>query len=621
MTSAAMLGIALSVGASGVLLTESEASAAVDLRSASVSSKALRSLPQTSASALSVEEVFGERQLERNSALYHRVEEGESLWQIAQRHSVGIQEIKAANRLAPEAPIQVGQVLKVPTEPAQASQAAPGKKSSAVLLSQAAADGQFSDSQATVALQPAPAPSAQLSESPADLASPEPISNLNQPVAAPVLSETAPEQADSLRSAGLMTQAEGFKQELETAARLESASAEQPVVPPMVPDEAAQLPVVTALAPSMPQRDYRVQAGETLASIAKSLGVTPEQLAHVNQIADPNFILAGQTLTVPEAPWGGAEAPSVPVVIAASPEIQAAGGAVGGTKLSRLQSTVENQVDASEMLARLRGEQLEAAKVAAQSEMPSETPAASETEATESADTYTAALLEQVDFARERAEADAVPVSQPVALSRAAAVAEGTAVNPEFQGRLEVPAEAIEAAPDAQLLAAAPLGAEAYAPPASQPSAGQMVSPDMPMLPASDEYLPEAPEYFNGYAWPTRGTLTSGYGWRWGRMHRGVDIAGPVGTPIMAAAPGVIERAGWNSGGYGNLVEIRHADGSLTRYAHNSRLLVRAGQAVSQGQQIAEMGSTGYSTGPHLHFEIHMPNQGTVNPMAYLPQQ
>jgi murein DD-endopeptidase MepM/ murein hydrolase activator NlpD len=102
-------------------------------------------------------------------------------------------------------------------------------------------------------------------------------------------------------------------------------------------------------------------------------------------------------------------------------------------------------------------------------------------------------------------------------------------------------------------------------------------------------------------------------------MHRGVDIAGPVGTPIYAAAPGVVVSSGWNSGGYGNLVDIRHPDGSMTRYAHNSRLMVQAGQQVRQGQQIAAMGSTGFSTGPHLHFEIHVPSQGTVNPIAMLP--
>ncbi|MFP4009591.1 MAG: M23 family metallopeptidase, partial [Spirulinaceae cyanobacterium] len=113
--------------------------------------------------------------------------------------------------------------------------------------------------------------------------------------------------------------------------------------------------------------------------------------------------------------------------------------------------------------------------------------------------------------------------------------------------------------------------------------------------------------------------FTSGYGRRWGRMHRGIDIAGPTGTPIVAAASGEIIVAGWNSGGYGNLVDIRHPDGSMTRYAHNSKLLVRKGQWVQQGQQIALMGSTGYSTGPHLHFEIHPNGRGAANPIAYLP--
>jgi murein DD-endopeptidase MepM/ murein hydrolase activator NlpD len=169
-----------------------------------------------------------------------------------------------------------------------------------------------------------------------------------------------------------------------------------------------------------------------------------------------------------------------------------------------------------------------------------------------------------------------------------------------------------------QLLAAAPLGAEAYRPFPDVPT-GQMVTPNMPMLPGAGEFLPEAPQRSNGFVWPTTGTFTSGYGPRWGRMHRGIDIAGPVGTPIVAAASGVVVRSGWNSGGYGNLVDIRHADGSLTRYAHNSRLLVREGQQVNQGQQIAAMGSTGFSTGPHLHFEIHLPGTGTVNPMAHLP--
>jgi murein DD-endopeptidase MepM/ murein hydrolase activator NlpD len=144
-------------------------------------------------------------------------------------------------------------------------------------------------------------------------------------------------------------------------------------------------------------------------------------------------------------------------------------------------------------------------------------------------------------------------------------------------------------------------------------------------VPGGDEgYIDNAPTTKPGtttldFAWPAAGILTSQYGRRWGRMHRGIDIAGPVGTPIYAAADGVAIVAGWSRGGYGNLVEIRHSDGTVTRYAHNSRLSVGVGQIVRKGQQIAEMGSTGNSTGSHLHFEIRPGGGGAVNPIAHLP--
>lgn len=140
---------------------------------------------------------------------------------------------------------------------------------------------------------------------------------------------------------------------------------------------------------------------------------------------------------------------------------------------------------------------------------------------------------------------------------------------------------------------------------------------------------PETPQYGEGrrqfpvrsgvaYIWPAEGTFTSGYGWRWGRMHKGIDIANNVGTPVVAAARGQVTFAGWHSGGYGYLVEITHEDGTLTRYAHNTTLLVREGQVVEQGQAISRMGSTGRSTGPHLHFEVLPPGQGAMNPLLFL---
>ncbi len=145
------------------------------------------------------------------------------------------------------------------------------------------------------------------------------------------------------------------------------------------------------------------------------------------------------------------------------------------------------------------------------------------------------------------------------------------------------------------------------------------ISPQLPQLTAS-AYLPDVQDYglSTGFVWPADGVFTSGYGWRWGRIHAGIDIAAPVGTPILAAASGVIEYATWNDGGYGNMIDIRHADGTITRYAHMNELYVKEGQTVSQGQTIGAMGSTGFSTGPHLHFEIR-PNGGSaIDPMAFL---
>ena len=118
--------------------------------------------------------------------------------------------------------------------------------------------------------------------------------------------------------------------------------------------------------------------------------------------------------------------------------------------------------------------------------------------------------------------------------------------------------------------------------------------------------------------WPTKGTLTSGFGKRNGRKHEGIDIAAPKGTPIYAAAAGKVVFSGWGPTGYGKMVIIKHRNHLSTVYAHNSSILVKKGSQVIQGQKIALMGSTGRSTGPHLHFEINY--QGTrVNPWNYLP--
>jgi len=100
-------------------------------------------------------------------------------------------------------------------------------------------------------------------------------------------------------------------------------------------------------------------------------------------------------------------------------------------------------------------------------------------------------------------------------------------------------------------------------------------------------------------------------------MHAGIDLAGPVGTPIYATADGVIAKAGWNSGGYGNLVEVDHGRGIVTRYGHLSKLLVSEGDRVTRGQIIGRMGSTGRSTGSHLHYEVRIDDR-PVNPIPFM---
>ena len=117
------------------------------------------------------------------------------------------------------------------------------------------------------------------------------------------------------------------------------------------------------------------------------------------------------------------------------------------------------------------------------------------------------------------------------------------------------------------------------------------------------------------YMWPAQGDITQGFK----ATHEGLDIAGPSGTPIVAAASGEVTFAGWGDDGLGNSIELQHSDGSVTVYGHNKRLLVRKGQQVRQGQVIAEMGTTGNSTGSHLHFEIYPDGFQAADPFPRLP--
>ena len=122
-----------------------------------------------------------------------------------------------------------------------------------------------------------------------------------------------------------------------------------------------------------------------------------------------------------------------------------------------------------------------------------------------------------------------------------------------------------------------------------------------------------------GFIWPVEGTLTSGFGYRWGRMHEGIDISVPEGTPIRAAADGtvILMQSEYESGGYGNYTCIDHGGGLSTCYAHQSSFATSVGARVSQGDVIGLSGNTGHSTGPHLHFEVRI-NGAPTDPLGYL---
>lgn len=387
-----------------------------------------------------------------------------------------------------------------------------------------------------------------------------------------------------------------------------------PILPPVTTQEAA--------VPSTPEV-HQVRPGETLDAIARRYGVSRQEIARANRISNPNLLFVDQRLTIPvnpnrvisaapagvdNSPKAGNSSdmslgtPSPTVTVAALPQ-PSPGGIFGNGSANPapIINSSSNQLTQDELVTeRLRAD-IRRMREEHQQQRTS-----------------------QPILTNQNQQPTANPESRPLFSNNISNTGTSNSgglerVNPQFRANTESAASpSLPTQP--QLVAVAPSSAGALNPMLQLPI-GQVVSPDLPPLSPADTYLPNSPARFDGYIWPAEGVLTSGYGMRWGRMHRGIDIAAPTGTPIMAAAPGVVVTAGWNDGGYGNLVEIKHPDGSLTLYAHNNRILVQEGQQVAQGEQISEMGSTGFSTGPHLHFEIHPTGRGAVNPIALMPRE
>lgn len=440
---------------------------------------------------------------------------------------------------------------------------------------------------------------------------------------------------------------------------------------------AASKPTATIAEPqvAVPALDYQVKPGDTLDEIAQYYGVSRSELMQVNGIDNPNRLQVSQHLRIPQpkattlvpglkttatiAALGqspDAKAPSLAVpslptssnLVVAKPSVLSLPAPVAINTLA--DEGKSPSISSSVGNAASNGTTLIANDVK-QSVNP---------KAGSDSNPYVDKLRLEINKLREQYQNQkensaakplnlTVPtVKPPVSPLSNNASASSEYINPEFnpeayyneakegenqkklrpqslsqQGPIKIQVPAPEnPSPRTQrrVVATSPVETDTYNPVIKIP-VGQPVSPELPPINVPDSYYPDGEQAFTGYIWPTKGVLTSGYGWRWGRMHKGIDIAAGTGTPIVAAGPGVVVYARWNSGGYGNLVDIRHPDGTMTRYGHNSRLLVREGQTVEQGQEIALMGSTGYSTGPHLHFEVHPSGKGAVNPIALLPRR
>ncbi len=375
----------------------------------------------------------------------------------------------------------------------------------------------------------------------------------------------------------------------------------------------------TVSAPSAIAAAHVVKSGDTLAEIAGNYGTSVDEMVSANHLSNPNQLQVNQQLIVPAA-----ENSSNVVAIADSANVPAENSfGVGGetpvptifteVQVAQRRNTLAKKVSRNERLRSLKEEIERLRKKYRTQESRVVVPQTNQ----EKKSVY-------IPVKRPQAASIPIPVTTPrtgkatvpirVARPSKAAVpipvpTPNQDINPNFSRkrgvRVVTPSPRFNGRSQSSSVLQTTL------------------TPGLPPLAAVDRYLPKTIDELQppskGFVWPAKGVFTSGYGPRWGRMHKGIDIAAPTGTPIHAAADGVVVSAGWNRGGYGKLVDIRHADGTLTRYAHNSKIIVSKGQRVQQGQRISLMGSTGFSTGPHLHFEIRKGGKKAVNPIAYLP--
>ena len=680
--SAAMVGLAVSMGATGMLFSQTATATTSSGNS-----------PLVAVSSLSLDQSHNESVL-ASPSLKHQVKEGESLWQISQAFQVDAKAIALANSISTDTALQAGQVLNIPrpsfsvkavndqVPAATIPPLAPLEQTDSLVVSSSLAPGQSSSTANTTAVKPKaqtlvadvsrpmqgtvvepleekltsqrikstaedagikldtkaslPSPvevaAAAHGDRPIPIAvvSPEEFTAIEvQPSSSPTTPQSLPvpalpavapastraqRQDESLASGEDISldnlRQNGMAQPVETALNLD-----QPVAIAVIPPETEPAIITRSPLPSAPivletsptiaalpspsnvtpagaeQISYQVKPGDTLSQIARSHDIQPEKIQQANGLSTPDEIKAEQILVIPP-----------PTTVAAVPE----------PNTSSLPSFVSTQPTAPTMVARAQEEP----EAKYQTQLKAEVTQLNQTQLarTPMVPQRTLAIARQVDNESVPDWQARSPQVLPAKFNQPRQDLAQLQRQYSPQGQRSQFSTSVG---QSQIVGAAPSPVQGYNDSIQIPVI-QEVSPELPGLSTPD--FPRGPAQFNGYIWPAKGVFTSGFGPRWGRMHRGIDIAAPIGTPIMAAASGEVVFSGWNSGGFGNLVKIRHGDGSVTYYAHNNRLLVRRGEYVEQGQQIAEMGSTGRSTGPHLHFEIRVGGTNAVNPVALLPR-
>lgn len=673
--SMAALGLAVSVVASGLLLDQGGSRAMAteirDGRTGLFDAQSLSNQSSPSPGSGDVLSIYRPITVARASQAIsqvnasasggqHIVREGDTLWSIARQYQISDATLVELNGLSSDNVLKIGQVLTIPHS-SKALKEIQDFQETESLASELAGRNLAQLQVQNVALSSSESRSRQHSD----------IQNSQFSEAETALREEAVAQLrrrrEQLRASLISIRSEDLTTP-PSVEEVESSKSSAEIVRALSSESDRSRNWIDSLEGISPSTDgnssyitYEIQRGDTLAAIAREHNVLLSEIVEANSISNPNRVFVGQTLRIPSQAASPAQADvSSPEVDGATtlqvtPEVLV--GALPSTRFGTTSSLpgfrsapsvplpVPEQTelsvevdDASDSYSDF--EAMESEVTESQSENLTDSSIAEEATPQSESDTYVEELIQDIEEISETEQSvmrqELLEELDQISQENSDLVAyrpdgsyidEQGAINPEFnaefiqtdeseQAGLPIP-QSTDISADNTLIAVAPLGAENYSSPA-QPATGRVVSPDLPPLPGAENFVPSSEATFDGYLWPARGVLTSGYGWRWGRMHQGIDIAAPVGTPIYAAAPGVVEFSGWNSGGYGNMVDIRHPDGSKTRYAHNSRNLVRVGQRVAQGHQIAEMGSTGYSTGPHVHFEIHIADRGAINPIALL---